>query len=246
MRDGGISDSSRMFALLSKLCQSPVSWYTSGPAQKFILRQIKAIDMSYEAAMKNAVGKDDLDQSTVAAAKLNMDICLLMLYGHILFTSTSYTYAIGKCWRPSVLHTHEGFNNRELGYFLRAWSLDHENPMVNLSLGLAYVHYGLKRQSTNRQYLLLQGQAFISHYVQSGENEPQRQAERYYNVGRLFQLLGIGYLSLQYYTRALEANKSAGEKKLLKDIILINEIISLLSTNNKNLAHQLLVKNLRL
>ncbi|KAH6603389.1 hypothetical protein Trco_008164 [Trichoderma cornu-damae] len=226
MRDGGISDSSRMFALLSKLCQSPVSWYTSGPAQKFILRQIKAIDMSYEAAGNNATGKDDLDQNATAAAKLSMDICLLMLYGHILFTSTSYTYAIG--------------------YFLRAWSLDHENAMVNLSLGLAYVHYGLKRQSTNRQYLLLQGQAFISQYVQSGENEPQRQAERYYNVGRLFQLLGIGYLSLQYYTKALEANTQAGGPKLLKDIILINEIISLLSTNHKNLAHQLLVRNLRL
>ncbi|KAL7928836.1 RNA polymerase III transcription initiation factor complex [Trichoderma chlorosporum] len=222
MRDGGISDSSRMFALLSKLCQSPVSWYTSGPAQKFILRQIKAIDMSYETTMKNG----DLAQDTTAAAKLNMDICLLMLYGHILFTSTSYTYAIG--------------------YFLRAWSLDHENAMVNLSLGLAYVHYGLKRQSTNRQYLLLQGQAFISHYVQSGGDEPQGQAERYYNVGRLFQLLGIGYLSLQYYTKALEANKSAGGKKLLQDIIFVNETISLLSTNHKSLAHELLVKNLKL
>ncbi|KAH0526175.1 hypothetical protein TsFJ059_009531 [Trichoderma semiorbis] len=225
MRDGGISDSSRMFALLSRLCQSPVSWYTSGPAQKFILRQIKAIDMSYEAATKNA-GNNDLDQDATAAAKMNMDICLLMLYGHILFTSTSYTYAIG--------------------YFLRAWSLDHENAMVNLSLGLAYVHYGLKRQSTNRQYLLLQGQAFISHYVQSGGDEPQLQAERFYNVGRLFQLLGIGYLSLQYYTKALEANKLAGGKKLLKDIIFVNETISLLSTNHKSLAHELLVKNLRL
>ncbi|UKZ79294.1 hypothetical protein TrVFT333_007044 [Trichoderma virens FT-333] len=225
MRDGGISDSSRMFALLSKLCQSPVSWYTSGPAQKFILRQIKAIDMSYEATMKIA-GKNDLGQDAATAAKLNMDICLLMLYGHILFTSTSYTYAIG--------------------YFLRAWSLDHENAMVNLSLGLAYVHYGLKRQSTNRQYLLLQGQAFISRYVQSGGDEPQLQAERYYNVGRLFQLLGIGYLSLQYYTKALEANKLAGGKKLLKDIIFVNETISLLSTNHKSLAHELLVKNLKL
>lgn len=99
MRDGGISDSSRMFALLSKLCQSPVSWYTSGPAQKFILRQIKAIDVTYEATAKNAAGKPDFDQSITAAAKLNMDICLLMLYGHILFTSTSYTYAIGECLR---------------------------------------------------------------------------------------------------------------------------------------------------
>lgn len=102
MRDGGISDSSRMFALLSKLCQSPVSWYTSGPAQKFILRQIKAIDVSYEATAKSVAGKPDFDQNITAAAKLSMDICLLMLYGHILFTSTSYTYAIGKHLRAKA------------------------------------------------------------------------------------------------------------------------------------------------
>lgn len=51
---------------------------------------------------------------------------------------------------------------------------------------------------------------------------------------------------MQYYTQALEANKAAGGKKLLKDIIMTNEIISLLSTNHKALAHQLLVKNMKL
>lgn len=57
--------------------------------------------MSYEAATKNT-GNNDLDQDATAAAKMNMDICLLMLYGHILFTSTSYTYAIGKHEKHSI------------------------------------------------------------------------------------------------------------------------------------------------
>lgn len=52
--------------------------------------------MTYEAANKNLSGKSTLDQDGAATEKLNMDICLLMLYGHILFTSTSYTYAIGE------------------------------------------------------------------------------------------------------------------------------------------------------
>lgn len=92
MREGATTDSYRMFALLSKLCQSPASWYTSGPAQKFILRQIKAIDTNHEAMYTTDF--DAVSEEGNIAARLNMDVCLLMLYGHILFTSTSYTYAI--------------------------------------------------------------------------------------------------------------------------------------------------------
>lgn len=82
-----MSDSYRMFALLSNLCQSPVSWYTSGPAQKYLLRQIKAMDDAHtESVAKAAAGE---------GTEVALDACVLMLYGHILFTSTSYTYALG-------------------------------------------------------------------------------------------------------------------------------------------------------
>ncbi len=95
MRDGVMTDAHRMFALLSRLCQSPVSWYTSGPAQKFILRQIRAIDNTYEQLFTTQFDSSDAGDATFS--KIDMDVCLLMLYGHILFTSTSYTYAISKC-----------------------------------------------------------------------------------------------------------------------------------------------------
>lgn len=87
MREGATSDSYRMFALVSNLCQSPVSWYTSGPAQKYILRQIKAMD--------DAHGDTEANLNT-AKQDPSLDACVLMLYGHILFTSTSYTYALGR------------------------------------------------------------------------------------------------------------------------------------------------------
>jgi general transcription factor 3C polypeptide 3 (transcription factor C subunit 4) len=85
-----------MFALVSYLCQSPVSWYTSGPAQKFILRQIKAIDATHEE-VASQMGDVSLNNKPVVGAgeARRLDVCLLMLYGHILFTSTSYTYALG-------------------------------------------------------------------------------------------------------------------------------------------------------
>ncbi|KAG5931747.1 hypothetical protein E4U53_001636 [Claviceps sorghi] len=215
MRDGGSSDSFRMYALVSLLCQSPVSWYTSGPAQKYILRQIKAIDASHETAIKVRGG--DVETERADSDGVGIDICLLMLYGHILFTSTSYSYA--------------------LGYFLRARSLDPTNAMVNLSLGLAYVHYGLKRQSTNRQYLLLQGQAFLCEYSRQGRDDRgYAAAERLYNMGRLFQLLGIGHLSSRYYAEALDKCKEEAASSDLPCLILANTVIALLTVGNTEVA----------
>ncbi|KAI9167310.1 Protein VTS1 [Paramyrothecium foliicola] len=223
MRDGATSDSYRMFALLSYLCQSPVSWYTSGPAQKFILRQIKALDASLGAASIAEGGDVDMDLAARQSQrnKSGLDVCLLMLYGHILFTSTSYTYA--------------------LCYFLRARALDNDNTMVNLSLGLAYIHHGLKRQSANRQYLLLQGQAFLSHYVEVSRQQPHApMAVVYYNMGRLFQLLGINYMAVKYYSDAMKESQEDDSEEDIKRIISINNLIGLLNVKNKHGAYKLL------
>ncbi|KAJ3534831.1 hypothetical protein NM208_g7384 [Fusarium decemcellulare] len=227
MREGAMSDSYRMFAMLSNLCQSPVSWYTSGPAQKYLLRQIKAMDDAYTEGTSKSISTGDTEPA--------LDACVLMLYGHILFTSTSYTYA--------------------LGYFLRSRALDPDNPMVNLSLGLAYVHYGLKRQSTNRQYLLLQGQSFLSRYAELGssgqdQNDSFTKAEAYYNIGRLYQLLGINYLALEYYSKAKRASHNrlgeGGTTGELEAIVLSNELISLLINQNNSKALALLKAKIRL
>ncbi|KAM3450949.1 hypothetical protein MY3296_005725 [Beauveria thailandica] len=78
MRNGVMSDANRMFALLSRLCQSPVSWYTSGPAQKFILRQIRAIDNSYEQLFATKFEPSEAGEATFS--RIDMDVCLLMLY----------------------------------------------------------------------------------------------------------------------------------------------------------------------
>lgn len=100
IRDGATTDSYRMFALLSRLCQSPSVWYTSGPAQKFILRQIKAMDASHSNVWMQH-GENNAEPDCVAGtasdlAGADIDVCLLMLYGHILFTSTSYAYSLGR------------------------------------------------------------------------------------------------------------------------------------------------------
>ncbi|KAL2884530.1 Transcription factor tau 131 kDa subunit [Ceratocystis lukuohia] len=170
IRDNPTSaDAYRMFAIMSRICQSSASWYNSGPAQKFLLRQIKAMDGPLLAS------SSENNQGSLESPDVNV----LMLYGHILFMSTSYTYA--------------------LHYFMRARSLDPTNPAINLSIGLAYIHYALKRQSVNRQYLILQGVGFVIQYAQEVEqSDPTHLSEAKYNVARILHLVGLPHLSQVY------------------------------------------------
>lgn len=128
--------------------------------------------------------------------------------------------------------------------------------MVNLSLGLAYVHYGLKRQSTNRQYLLLQGQSFLSRYAELGspeslkEKRSQWKAEAYYNLGRLYQLLGINYLALEYYTRAVRVLQSSEvnimRQEGLEVMAVSNKYILLIINRNTTKALNILKGKIKL
>lgn len=178
------TDSYRMFAAMCRVCQSPVSWYSSGPAQKFMLRQIKRMDQ-----LLTDPEREDVEGGTKGARPKGLDVCLLMIYGQILFASTSYTYA--------------------LNYFMRAHSVDPTNTMVNLSIALGYIHQALKRQSDNRQFLLAQGFSFLFQYYHdrlaaAGETNPEIRQEAHYNVARCYHLLGIHHLAVEYYRRVLE------------------------------------------
>ncbi|KAK0623355.1 hypothetical protein B0T14DRAFT_428498 [Immersiella caudata] len=194
------TDSYRMFAAMCRVCQTPVSWYTSGPAQKFILRQIKTMD-NIQLKGTNQMGSDnpeDQQPQKLSPQDIGLDICLLTIYGHILFSTTSYVYA--------------------LSYFARAASLDPHNCLINLSTGLAYLHYALKRQATNRQYLLAQAFAFLFRYYhdrlgdsQSQANRPEQIAataaerqEAHFNIARAYSLIGLGNLAMIYYKKVLE------------------------------------------
>ena len=202
------TDSYRMFAAMCRVCQTPVSWYTSGPAQKFILRQIKTMDnIQLKATNPGALEGDgtaeDQRLQQLQPQDIGLDICLLTIYGHILFSTTSYVYA--------------------LSYFARAASLDPHNCLINLSTGLAYLHYALKRQATNRQYLLAQAFAFLFRYYHDRLGDSQSQAphspeqvaattaerqEAHFNIARAYSLIGLGNLAMTYYKKVLEEAES--------------------------------------
>ncbi|KAK4210959.1 transcription factor tau subunit sfc4 [Rhypophila decipiens] len=219
------TDSYRMFSAMCRVCQTPVSWYTSGPAQKFILRQIKTMDTIITKRLKEKASDDDnmtnqeldlgdLNAASIAANSedgIGLDVCLLTIYGHILFSTTSYVYA--------------------LNYLARSASIDPNNPLINMSIGLAYLHYALKRQATNRQYLLMQGFSFLFRYykdrlapkkvvvtktIKEGDNMLERTVERqvrprkaqrqetHFNIARAYGLIGLGNLANEYYLKVLK------------------------------------------
>jgi general transcription factor 3C polypeptide 3 (transcription factor C subunit 4) len=152
----------------------------------------------------------------------DMDIALLMLYGHILYAGTSYPYAL------STNKADSPFPKKRLlivspDYFFRAYALNPENPMINLSIGLGYVHYGLKRQSENRQFHLMQGLSFLFRYYELRHRSPkvEERQEAHYNMARAYHMVGLAHLALPYYLKVLDeiqGSAVAGED-LVRDAV---------------------------
>ena len=98
-----ITDGYRLFVALNRVCHGRGSFFNSTPSQKFMLRQLKAIDSSIlrqeeQLTYGNISAAMRLQSSANfdAMAPKEMDVALLMLYGHILYSGTSYTSALSK------------------------------------------------------------------------------------------------------------------------------------------------------
>ena len=97
-----ITDGYRLFSALNRLCNADDSWFNCGPSQKYILRQIKAVDFALlgvnhgkpHPQERTSHSTTSSDGQKVYAKEV--DIALLMLYGHILHAGKSYAYAVSK------------------------------------------------------------------------------------------------------------------------------------------------------
>ncbi|KAL1897662.1 transcription factor TFIIIC subunit tfc4 [Sporothrix stenoceras] len=176
------TDCYRLFTTMCRLCRSPSLWFSSSPAQKYILRQIRSRDESIKQETHDA-------GSNEYATTDRLDTCLLVVYGHILFASMSYHFA--------------------LNYYQRALAVDPGNPVISLCIGLSYVHWALKRQADNRQYLLTQGFHFLYKYADerltaaAKTDDVHARREAYYNIGRAYHLLGLHALAAEFYGKVL-------------------------------------------
>ena len=197
------TDAYRLFAALHLLLPPPHLWYTGNAVQKFIMRQIKAVDFSLIGLDRGeelfherpAINKDKDGKPILAEEQ---DIALLLLYGQMLMTSGSHTNA--------------------LFFFFRCLAIDPDHVLVNLHTGIAYLHYAMGRQVENRHRAVLQGLHFLFKYLERREqsDEPSERQEAVFNVGRAFHLLGLAHLALPYYEQALELKEEEKKEKKSK------------------------------
>ena len=199
-----VTDSYRLYAALHLLCPQPNLWYNGNAAQKFILRQIKAVDFSLIGAEKALsvynerayLHTRDAEGNPIEAQE--MDVALLMLYGQMLYTAGSYTQA--------------------LNYFFRCLALDPDNLLVNLTAGLAFLHHAIKRQAENRHGQIIQALSFLFKYLQRRETSQElvERQEAFFNVGRAFHTIGLQHLAVDYYEKSLEIGQEMKALKLDK------------------------------
>ncbi|KAJ8101512.1 hypothetical protein POJ06DRAFT_251706 [Lipomyces tetrasporus] len=159
--------------------------------QKYLLRHVKGMDSLVQG--RPIVGsvkvKDHLsDASAVQFEKENP--VLLTLYGQILAASRSHV--------PS------------LSYYMRAFAVAPQDPMVLFSIAMAHLHRAMQRQTNNRHLQIVQGLSYLIDYyrarVGSSKGKPTAWAEAQeanYNVGRAFHMLGLPTLAAKYYESAL-------------------------------------------
>lgn len=168
---------------------------------KFMLRQIKAMDYTVpdddptrvkhirktrESIYNERASLTSRDEAGQAIPAEALDIALLVLYGHILYSGNSFLPA--------------------LNYLFRAYALDDQNPCVLLSIALCYIHQSLKRQSENRHYQIMQGLSFMEEYRRVREREGsllQERQEMEFNYARVWHTLGLNHLAVEGYRRVL-------------------------------------------
>ena len=181
-----------------------------------MLRQIKAMDYTLpentaevrqgkavrESIYQERASLSTKDEAGEAIPAEEMDVALLVLYGHILYSGSSFYPA--------------------LNYFFRAYALDPQNPAVLVSIALCYIHHSFKRQSENRHYLIMQGLSFMHEYRRVREKEGtllQEKQEMEFNFARVWHTLGLAHLAVEGYQRALKL----GEKIQTKHIHPVTE-----------------------
>lgn len=195
------SEAYSLFTTAVTLSRNGLEVFHNNANQKYLLRQIKAMDEAITGIKRTgAAGYTGVDEDGNEYRPTDIDVNLLMLYGHILASGKSYVSA--------------------LNYYTRVYAVAPEHPMVLFSIALAYIHRSMQRQSENRHLQVLQGVTFLFEYFERRPASPdlseverqELQQEVEYNVARAFHHLGLSHLSIPYYERVLKISDEWGTK----------------------------------
>lgn len=192
------SDLFRLYSCVNRLVSLPDA-YATGPAHKVLMRYIKTMDyallsptqrtwFNFRSNEKVSVAQPGVNTSTATAVR-DHDPALFALYAHVLIAGGSYLAA--------------------LNYYFRAFTLVPNDPLLNLSIGTAYIQHAMKRLSENRQFQIQQGLAFVYRYydLRMKTGTPSLCQEAEFNVARVWHALGLVALAVPRYERAVELSE---------------------------------------
>jgi general transcription factor 3C polypeptide 3 (transcription factor C subunit 4) len=228
-----VTDAYRLFAALNMLYSGPVEKggkdiqiknapFRQGPSQKFLFRQIKAVDFylpegynrdGFDGPVPQYIRDEAKEGAEIGKATLTsknrytgehikpqeMDIVLLSLYASIMYTGGSF---------PNALH-----------YFYRAYALDPTNPMLLLNMALCYLHQNFKRQNENRHFYIMQGLAFFQEYADVRLAKAKSQGQQAmnaagkeigFNRARIWNVLNLTNLAVEGYRKVLATSSEDG------------------------------------
>jgi general transcription factor 3C polypeptide 3 (transcription factor C subunit 4) len=96
-----------------------------------------------------------------------------------------------------------------LNYYIRAFAITPDDPILNLSIGVAYIQHAMKRLSENRQYQIQQGLAFINRYyeLRSQDNIAIHCQEAEFNFARIWHGLGLVSHAIPAYERCIKLSE---------------------------------------
>uniref|UniRef100_T1JHP3 General transcription factor 3C polypeptide 3 n=1 Tax=Strigamia maritima TaxID=126957 RepID=T1JHP3_STRMM len=116
------------------------------------------------------------------ASKYGDNLPLFLLNGHNALVSGSYKHALGDY--------QEAFKLNPLNYF------------ASFMIGLAFTHMTCQKFTADKHTLFIQAVAFFNRYTDlRGECQ-----ETLYNMGRAMHQLGLTYIAVHYYKKALDTN----------------------------------------
>ncbi|KAK7207019.1 hypothetical protein BZA70DRAFT_252600 [Myxozyma melibiosi] len=181
----------RLFLCCAPGGRDALEAFNSTGFQKYMLRQVKGLDSVLQG--KVISGSINVTHGQVSECSEDRQGPILFnLYGQLLASSRSYV--------PS------------LGYYMRAYAITPQEPMVLFSIGLSHLHRAMQRQSSNRHLHIVQGLSYLIDYhrtrplttAQRAHLAWAEQQEVNYNLGRAFQMLGLPSLAIKYYERVLQ------------------------------------------
>ncbi|KAK4556403.1 transcription factor TFIIIC subunit tfc4 [Recurvomyces mirabilis] len=191
---------------VSNLCYGEENAFSAGPSQKYLARGVKAMDYNFlpPALREQQEYGEQLPGLETRFAKHGQEIGppdagVLIIYGNVLAMTS--------------------LRNAALPYYLRALALQPDNAMLHLSIGISYIHQGMKRQTENRQYTIQQGISFVQRYHElrtDGGDVPYTQ-EAEYNMAKVWHMLGLTHLAIPGYEKVLALSDQISGETALDD-----------------------------